>query len=57
MICTHRTFYLSISELEWMIGQIGAVNTEIKERPRIETKDMLASAVRSSNINNDSDSD
>ena len=50
-------FSFCVSELEWMLGQIGAVNTDIKERPREETKDMLYAAVRCNTIGQDSDSD
>ena len=43
-------------ELEFMLGKIGAVETDIKENPRALVKDMMTSAVKCNTIE-DSDSD
>ncbi|CAH1775909.1 unnamed protein product [Owenia fusiformis] len=47
---------LSQDELEWKLGQSGAIQTEIKECPRQGVKDMMGVAVQNSAIDND-DSD
>ncbi|KAH3752842.1 hypothetical protein DPMN_187468 [Dreissena polymorpha] len=37
----------SFSELEWMLSQTGAVNTDLEEAPRREVKDIM-NAIRDS---------
>lgn len=44
-----EAFYenISVEELEWMLGQAGAVQTEIEENPRPKVKDVLFSQLNS----------
>lgn len=44
-----EAFYenLSVEELEWMLGQAGAVQTDIEENPRPKVKDVLFSQLNS----------
>lgn len=43
-----------ISELEWMLGQVGAVPTDLEESPKKQVKDVMTSAIRSA-VEDDSD--
>ncbi|ELU04436.1 hypothetical protein CAPTEDRAFT_102698, partial [Capitella teleta] len=45
---------LKQDELEWMLGQIGAVPTTLEENPRKEVKDVMTSGIRSA-VEEDSD--
>lgn len=38
---------ISLIELEWMLGQTGAIDTNIKENPRPKVKDVLFSQLSS----------
>lgn len=48
---------LKQDEFEWMLSQTGAFKTDLEEPPKREIHDIMESSIRSSNINNDSDSD
>ncbi|KAL4218342.1 Phosducin-like protein 3 [Mactra antiquata] len=48
---------LKQDEFEWMLAQVGAVQTEMEEPPKPEVKDVMNLAIRQSAINNDDDSD
>ena len=47
----------SFSELEWMLSQTGAVNTDLEEAPWREVKDVMNIAIRDSAINRGDDDD
>lgn len=36
-------FFYLLTELEWMLGQVGAVTTDLEEDPRPKVKDVLFS--------------
>lgn len=59
--CVERGFHGTIdgcvAELEWMLSQAGAMKTELEEPPKREIQDVMASSIRSSAVDNDSDSD
>lgn len=42
------TYFISISELEWMLGKTGAIKTEIEEdpRPKPKPRDILFTSLR-----------
>ena len=40
-----------------MLSQTGAIKTELEEPPKREIQDVMASSVRSSAVDDDSDSD
>lgn len=44
-----------IAELEWMLGAIGAVPTEITEDPKPKVKDVLFSKLRGDNNDDGND--
>jgi len=44
-------------DLEWMLFQIGAVKSEMEEKPRKEINDVLNSAIKQSTYNSNSDDD
>jgi len=48
---------LKLDDLEWMLAQVGAVSTELEEKPRPEVHDVMASAIRQSNYNDDGSDD
>ncbi|XP_011309421.1 viral IAP-associated factor homolog [Fopius arisanus] len=53
-----RGMKLSEAELEWMLGQVEAVPTKIKEDPKPKVRDVLFSTLRGSNDSEDvNDSD
>lgn len=41
---------LTLEELEYMLGQVGAVNTEVKEDPRPQIRDKMLADLESQNI-------
>lgn len=51
-----RGMNLTVDELEWILGQTGAVKTTLSEDPRPKIKDVLFSKLKSNN-NDDSDDD
>ena len=53
----HQTIHTAVAELEWMLSQTGAIKTELEEPPKREIQDVMASSVRSSAVDDDSDSD
>ena len=59
--CVERVFHGTVdgrvAELEWMLSQVGAMKTELEEPPKREIQDVMASSIRSSAVDNDSDSD
>lgn len=47
-----------MSELEWMLAEVGAVKTDLEENPRKAVNDVLSSTLKTSNyVNDDSDDD
>lgn len=48
---------LKLTDLEWMLAQVGAVKSDLEEKPRPQIQDVMTSAIRQSNINEDSDDD
>ncbi|KAH3691835.1 phosducin-like protein 3 isoform X1 [Dreissena polymorpha] len=48
---------LKKDELEWMLSQTGAINTDLEEAPRPEVKDVMNIAIRDSAINRGDDDD
>ena len=46
-----------VSELEWKLSQAGAMKTELEEPPKQEIRDVMESSIRSSALDDDSDSD
>ena len=49
------SFYLL--DLEWMLFQVGAIKSEMEEKPRKEINDVLNSAIKQSAYNDNSDDD
>lgn len=52
-----RGMKLSEAELEWMLGQVEAVLTKIKEDPRPKVRDVLFSSLKNGNDDLDDDND
>jgi len=48
---------LKLNDLEWMLAQVGALKTELEEKPRPQVHDVMASSIRQSNMNNDDSDD
>ncbi|ESO02742.1 hypothetical protein HELRODRAFT_157163 [Helobdella robusta] len=46
---------LTKDELEWMLSDAGAIKTDLEERPRKETHDVLTSSLKSTNYDDDDD--
>ncbi|XP_067932403.1 phosducin-like protein 3 [Watersipora subatra] len=44
-------------DLEWMLGQVGAIPTEMDENPRKQVHDVMQSNIRSATAGNDDDED
>ena len=45
------------TELEWMLGQVGAVKTKLESNPRKEVHDVMAASLKQSQQDNDDDND
>ncbi|KAK0053851.1 phosducin-like protein 3 [Biomphalaria pfeifferi] len=48
---------LKQNELEWMLAQAGAIQSDIEKPERAEIEDVMTSAIRQSRIDNEEDSD
>jgi hypothetical protein len=46
---------LKMDELEWMLSETGAINTDMEEKPRPEVHDVLMSSIRTTTVDDDSD--
>ncbi|XP_042326083.1 phosducin-like protein 2 isoform X1 [Sceloporus undulatus] len=42
---------LTVEELEWKLAEVGAVKTDLEEKPKKDVVDMLASSLRKASIN------
>ena len=43
------------SDLEWMLGQLGAIPSELEENPRKQINDVMESTIRSTTTQGDDD--
>ena len=50
-------FLLNYSELEWMLAQTGAVESDLEESPRKQVHDVMTTSVRNTANHSDSDDD
>lgn len=53
MFLTH----LDVAELEWMLAQVGAIQSDIEKPEKPEIEDAMTSAIRQSRINQDDSDD
>lgn len=50
-------YLLCYTELEWMLGEVEAIPTKIKEDPRPKVRDVLFSSLKNGNDDLDNDND